>query len=313
LKPHEITADMMVFWILPIALLLGLVAFTQTAPERATRLALAMERRRSGLVLKRLTIDGFDMPYLEGGHGEVLVLVHGFGGDKDNFTRMARSLTPHFRVILPDLPGFGEAGRDPAARYRIEDQVERLHGFLQTLGVDRLRLGGNSMGGFIAVQYAATYPEMVHDLWLLDPAGTAAGYDTDMIRDYAETGRSPLLMRSEADGAAVIKATMSRPPYFPPFVRKTLARRGMADFPLHSRIMEEFRDGSPLLEDRITTLATRSLIVWGAEDKVLNPKGAETLARLLPDSRTILMPGIGHLPMIETPAEAARDYLAFTR
>ena len=64
--------------------------------------------RRARLVLKRLTIAGLDMPYLEGGRGEALVLVHGFGGDKDNFTRLAGFLTCKYRVIIPDLPGFGD-------------------------------------------------------------------------------------------------------------------------------------------------------------------------------------------------------------
>ena len=75
------------------------------------------------------------MPYLEGGQGEPLVLIHGFSADKDNFTRVARFLTPHYRVICPDLPGFGDATRDPSARHGIADQVTRLKAFLGALGI----------------------------------------------------------------------------------------------------------------------------------------------------------------------------------
>ena len=296
--------------VLVVVVIAALVGFTKIAPVRATRFALALERRRLGLAVRVGQVPGFVLPYLEGGSGEVLVLIHGFGGDKDNFARVAGHLTARFRVILPDLSGFGDATRDPAARYRIADQVERLHGLLQSLGVTRFRLGGNSMGGFIATQYAATYPDAVIGLWLIDPAGTAAAYDTEMMRTTLDTGDSPLLLRTVADGDALIHATMARPPYLPGFVRKTLALRGAADYALHTRIMAELRTHSPLLETQFTSLATPALIVWGTEDKVLNPSASVAMQRLLPNSRVIMMPGLGHVPMLEDPAWCARDYLA---
>ena len=288
----------------------ALIGFTRLAPQAATRLGLALERRRLGLSVRTGQVPGFTIPYLEGGNGEVLALIHGFGGDKDNFARVAGLLTTRFHVILPDLSGFGDATRDPTARYRIADQVERLHALFQSLGVTRLRLGGNSMGGFIATQYAATYPDEVIGLWLIDPAGTAAAYDTAMMRDTVATGNSPLLLRHVADGDALIRATMARPPYLPRFVRRAMALRGVADYALHCRIMEELRLNSPLLDTQYTTLATPALIVWGTEDKVLNPAAAVTMQRLLPEGRVIMMPGLGHVPMLEDPAACARDYLA---
>jgi pimeloyl-ACP methyl ester carboxylesterase len=296
--------------IIAALLIAGLIGFTRSAPQAATRLGLALERRRLGLSLKLGHVPGFTIPYLEGGKGEVLVLVHGFGGDKDNFARVAGHLNRRFRVILPDLAGFGDATRDPAARYRIADQVERLHALLHSIGVTRCRLGGNSMGGFIATQYAATYPDEVISLWLIDPAGTAAAYDNDMMRHMTETGESPLLLRSVEDADALIRATMARPPFLPGFVRKALALRGVADYPLHTRIMEELRVNSPLLETQFTSLATPALIVWGSEDKVLNPSATVAMQRLLPNSRVIMMPGLGHVPMLEDPAWCAKDFLA---
>lgn len=290
---------------------MALIGFTRFAPQAATRLGLALERRRLGLTVKTGQVPGFMLPYLEGGSGEVLVLIHGFGGDKDNFARVAGLLRRRFRVILPDLSGFGDAGRDPEARYRIADQVARLHALLTSLGVTRMRLGGNSMGGFIATQYAATYPDAVIGLWLLDPAGTAAAYDTEMMQRAAATGESPLLLRSVADGDALIRATMAKPPYLPGFVRRALAMRGAADYLLHTRIMAELRLHSPLLETQYTRLGTPALIVWGAEDKVLNPSASVAMQRLLPNSRVIMMPGIGHVPMLEAPATCARDFLAY--
>ncbi|ARV17024.1 Lipase 1 [Curvibacter sp. AEP1-3] len=285
--------------------------FTQLQPDTASHWGLALERKRSGLELKSQAIEGFDIPYLEGGQGEVLVLVHGFGGDKDNFTRMARFLTPHFRVIQPDLPGFGDATRDSAARYRMADQVERLHAFFQALGVQKMIFGGNSMGGFIACEYAARYPEQVKAVWLLDAAGTAAAHDSPMLRHYLATGDSPLLLRSQADVARLISSTMARPPYFPGFLKRTLGARAIADYPLHCEIFKDLSQHSPMLEARFTTLNTPALIVWGSEDGILSPAAALSQERLFPRHQTIVMQGIGHLPMLEAPAQTAKDFLKF--
>ncbi|TAF83925.1 MAG: alpha/beta hydrolase [Curvibacter sp.] len=290
-----------------------LLVFIQLKPDTASLWGLGLERKRSGLVLKSQAIAGFDIPYLEGGQGEVLVLVHGFGGDKDNFTRMARFLTPHFRVIQPDLPGFGDATRDPAARYRMADQVERLHAFFQALGVQKMIFGGNSMGGFIACEYAARYPEQVKAVWLLDAAGTAAAHDSPMLRHYLATGDSPLLLRSQADVARLISSTMARPPYFPGFLKRTLGARAIADYPLHCEIFKDLSQHSPMLEARFTTLNTPALIVWGSEDGILSPSAAPSQERLFPHHQTIVMQGIGHLPMLEAPAQTAKDFLKFAQ
>lgn len=280
------------------------------APVGMTAAGLWLERRISGLTLRSIHVDGFDMPYLEGGQGEVLVLIHGFGGDKDNFTRIARFLTPHYRVIIPDLPGFGDATRDPKASYAMADQVARIHGFVTQLGIERLHLGGNSMGGFISAQFAVPYGHMVQSLWLLDAAGTAAGHDSATLRHYEQTGECPLLVKRVEDFDATIAATTHKTPFLPRFVRTTLGRRGVADFALHTRIMRQLQD-SPLLEQTYQPMQTPALVVWGAEDQILNPAGAASFKLLFPRAQVIMMEGIGHLPMAEAPRQSARDYLAF--
>jgi len=141
-----------------------------------TSAARGVERWRSDLERKEIAVaDGTRFVYLEGGSGEPLVLVHGFGADKDNFTRVARWLTPHYRVIVPDLVGFGESAHLPEADYHYAAQAARVHAFVQALGLGRVHLGGNSMGGGIAMSYAAQHPQEVASLWLiaLSP-GTAA-------------------------------------------------------------------------------------------------------------------------------------------
>ena len=300
--------------IIVIALLAVLVVLQVAAmaiPDRLTALGLSAERRFGGLTVRAAQVEGFTMPYLEGGQGEPLLLIHGFGGDKDNFTRIARHLTPHYRVLIPDLPGFGDsAPRKMDGSYRMADQVRRLHALLGQLGIKRIHLGGNSMGGFIAAQFAATHPDMVASVWLLDPSGTAVSHDTALLREYARTGENPLLARQVGDVDNMIASTMHQPPYFPGFVRDTLGRRAVADLALHRRILQQVH-GSPLLEASYKSIAAPALIVWGDRDQILNPAGAASFQALFPRSQVVMMKEIGHLPMIEAPAQTAADYLRF--
>jgi pimeloyl-ACP methyl ester carboxylesterase len=292
------------------ALLAAAFLLSLVAPEGLTALGMKLERRISGLTTRHANVDGFDIPYLEGGAGEVLLLIHGFGGDKDNFTRIARYLTPHYRVIIPDLPGFGDASRDPKASYTMADQVARIHSLVTQLGITRFHMGGNSMGGFIAAQFCVPYGHMVQSLWLLDPAGTAASHSSPMLLNYEKTGDNPLLVKRVADFNETIRATTHKAPFVPGFARVALGRRAVADFELHTSIMRQLSE-SPLLEASYQPMDTPALIVWGKEDAILSPAGAESFRQLFPRSKVIIMDGIGHLPMAEAPAQTARDYLAY--
>ena len=305
--------EMLFLYMLAATVAAGALA-TRMAPERVTALGLRAERRFAGLSTRSEKVGRFEMPYLEGGDedDEVLVLLHGFAGDKDNFTRAARFLTPHYRVIIPDLPGFGDATREFDANYYMSDQVRRLHIFLGQLGIDRVHLGGNSMGGFIAAQYAATYPGAVRSLWLIDPGGTAASHDSPMLQEYERSGINPLLVCTVGAFDTTIAAATHKRPFLPRFARTTLARRAVADFALHTHIMEQLQD-SPLLEASYAPMATPALIVWGEEDAVLSPAGADSFSSLFPNSQVRRMPGIGHMPMLEAPRKSAEDYLAFRR
>ncbi len=300
----------MIFLTLFLILLVVLALADRLAPFTVTRFAIALERRLSGLTLHHAQVAGFTMPYLEGGSGQTLVLIHGFGGDKDNFTRLARHLIAHYRVIIPDLPGFGDAGRDPAAKYTIAEQVTRMHTFLQQLGLNQVDMGGNSMGGFISAQFAATYPHMVSSVWLLDPAGTEEAKRSEVIQNYIKTGKMPLLVQSHAGFEELMRTATWQRPFIPYSLRHVLALRAIADFSLHSAIMAQFNE-SPLLEEQYKDLPTPALVVWGDHDLILHPDGAQATARLFLHSKVIIMRNIGHLPMLEAPRTTALDYLAF--
>ena len=298
--------------LLVLTAVVGLVGCVYLAPVRTTNLALAIERQRSGLERKSVTLPGgLQMVYLEGGAGEPMVLVHGFGVDKDNFTRVARDLTPHYRVIIPDLAGFGESDKPADADYAPIAQAERIHAFATALGATPMHLGGSSMGGQIALTYAARHPDAVRSLWLLAPAGIWTAPPSEIRLTYEQTGKNPLLVRSEEDFAALVDLVMEEPPFLPRPMLNVIARGRIANADLEERIFTQIFTDS--LEGRIAGLPTRTLIVWGDKDRALHVASGEILRALLPNATLVIMPGIGHAPMIERPKESATRYLEFLR
>lgn len=303
-------------WLLAALALLGAlmvalgVYFYTTAPERAVRAAIDFERQLAGLRRREATLaDGLRYVYLEGGRGAPLLLLHGFGANKDNFTRVAKYLTPHYRVIVPDHIGFGESAHPPKADYAPRAQVERLRALMRELGVTRLHLGGSSMGGHIALTYAAAYPKEVASLWLLSAAGVWSAPPSELRRQAEQTGDNPLTVQDEDEFADLVAKVTARPLMIPRPFLDVLAQERIRNFELEERIAKRLAEDS--VEARIRGLAVPALIVWGRDDRVLHPATASILQMLLVRSEVIMMRNIGHLPMVEAPEACALDYLRF--
>jgi len=303
-------------WILAALGVLGALAvaagvyFYTTAPERAVRAALAYERGLAGLERKEVTPPGgLRTVYLEGGRGAPLLLLHGFGANKDNFTRVARYLTPHYRVVIPDLAGFGESAKPPQADYAPRAQAERLHAFARALRLGELHLGGSSMGGHIALTYAALYPKEVASLWLLDAGGVWSAPPSELRKRIADTGRNPMLVKNEDEFAELVSLVTEKPLMIPRPFLDVVAQERIRNRELEERIFKQLAADS--VEARIRGLAIPTLIVWGQRDRVLHPGTAGILQMLLIKSEVVMMPGVGHLPMLEEPEKCALDYLRF--
>ena len=303
----------MIMLILLAALVIGgisIVGFVYLAPATATRTFLSVERWRAGLVRKEIDLpDGTLYVYLEGGQGEPLMLLHGFGANKDSFPRVARFLTPHYRVIVPDHIGFGESAHPPDADYSAAAQAERLHAFAHALGIKTLDVCGNSMGGQMALTYAALHPAEVKSLWLLAPAGIWSAPPSELRQMIETTGQNPLLIRNEDEFANLIALVMNDPPFIPRTVLNVLARERMRNLDLEERIFKQIATDS--IEERVRGLKMPALIVWGDRDRLLNVATADILHGLLPKSQVIIMPNIGHAPMVERAQQSAEDYLKF--
>ena len=272
--------------------------------------AYAHERSVAGLQRKETTLaDGTHMVWLEGGSGAPLVLVHGFGADKDNFTRVSRYLTPHYRVIVPDLVGFGESSHRADVDYHYAAQAERLRAFVQALGLKRIDLGGNSMGGGIAMSYAAQHPDEVASLWLIDCAGIAEAPPSELVKIVTTTGQNPLMITKESDYPAFLHFVMSEPPWIPGTMMDVLARERIANQALERQVFQQIATDS--VSAAVKGLATPTLVTWGEEDRALSVGTVPVLKALLPNAQSIVMPHIGHAPMLERPQESAEGYLRF--
>ncbi|RZI44746.1 alpha/beta hydrolase [Herbaspirillum sp. HC18] len=296
--------------LLPILFLLFLLAGCAGTYRQVADLAIGAERQRADLVRKEIDLPGgVRYVYLEGGQGEPLMLLHGFGGNKDNFTRTARFLTPHYRVIVPDHIGFGESSHPEGADYTPVAQAERLHMLARALGIRSVHLGGNSMGGQIAMTYASMYPSEVSSLWLLNAAGVWTAPKSELAHLIVERGRNPLIAHSEEEFAYTFAFVMSDPPFVPRPILDVFAQERIRNADLEERIFVKIANDS--VEERVKGMTTPALIVWGEQDRVLHVGTADVLHKLLPRSQVVVMPGVGHLPMIERPQESAEDYLRF--
>ncbi|HUE39410.1 MAG TPA: alpha/beta fold hydrolase [Candidatus Binatia bacterium] len=293
------------------ALLIAAAAGYFFFPDRAAAAFVAIGRAAARLRPRTVAIPGFEIAYLEGGRGEPLVLLHGIGGDKDNWTFVSLFLARRYRVIAWDAPGFGDSSCPPGASYGVDAQVDRLHAFLQSLGIGRAHFGGNSMGGLIASHYALRYPHAVESLWLLNTAYVASAKPSEGFARIERGEANPLFARSEAEFAALVRFIMERPPFIPAPMRRVLAAKQAACYARNLEIFEELRASIVPLEESVAGLSIPTLIVWGDCDRVFDCSSAEILHRVMPRSRMIVMPRIGHVPMIEAPLRAARDYLAF--
>ena len=287
----------------------SLIAFVYLAPAHAVKAALNATRKQSGLIRKEIALtNGLHYAYLEGGRGEPLMLLHGFGGNKDTFTRVSRFLVKRYRVIIPDIIGFGESAHPSQADYSPPAQVERLRDLSQALNLKNLHLGGNSMGGQIALLYAALYPKEVSTLWLLNAAVARSSFKSDVLKGTA-SGHNSLIARNVKEFQEVMALGMSKPPFIPTPMLEVLAQERIQNAALEERIFQKIINHS--VEDQIRGMETPTLIVFGNQDRIISIETANVLRKLLPDSKVVIVQNAGHVPMFEQPRECANDYVSF--
>lgn len=271
-------------------------------------------RRKGKMVQKSVRVGDLDWPYLEGGNlsGPPVVLIHGFGGDKDNWSLYAPYLGSHYRLICPDLPGFGENDRSIALDHSIAAQGERLLNFLDALGIQKCHLGGNSMGGYIALHLAMTRPERLLSLTLLNNAGVIGPHESELQRRVA-LGESPLVVRTMADIDRLLAFVAFKPRFIPRQFKKVLLEDVAPHAELLDKIFNEIA-GDALdrpVNDQLHRVSTPTQIIWGRHDNLIDVSCANVLHEGIKGSELLILEDAGHVPMIEKPAQTARAQLAF--
>ena len=303
--------------ILLLAILLLIpVGYYLFAPQVLLKFARDLLRRKGGLTEKRITVDGLEWPYLEGGDpaGEPLVLVHGFGGDKDNWSFYAPHLTAKYRLIFPDLPGFGENTRDRSLDYSGVKQAERLGPFLTALGIERCHLGGNSMGGYIALLFALTQPERLRSLTLFNNAGVTGTQPSELENAVqGNAAATPLVPRSAADMKRLLAFIVFRPRFVPQrFLDAMFAQiapfQALLDA-IFARLLDDMLNRP--LNARLGEVAVPTQIIWGRYDKLIDVSCAMVQHDGIKGSELVVLEDVGHVPMIEQPALTAQHQLGF--
>lgn len=280
-------------------------------PELILRALASSARRSAGLERRTVEVGGHRIVYLDGGSGPPVVLLHGFGASKDIWDAVAAQLTPTYRVIVPDLPGFGESSVRETEHYDAESQAARVRAFLDALGVREHHLGGNSMGGSISVVYTATYPRAVNSLLIGAAPGVRSPEQSDFERRLG-AGENPMLMRDEDDFDALMELAFFRPSSIPGPLKRAMLATAIRNQTTYARIFDDLTQaGEGALEPLLPRIGTRTLVVWGAKDRIVHPSSVDVFTAAIAGSESTVFEACGHALPRECPDLLARRYLTF--
>jgi len=293
------------------AALFLLVVSWYVLPLRWMRLLSFLARRLTGLRARRIEVDGVKWQYLEGGTGPDLVILHGLAAEADHWLGVAGPLRRQFRVLIPDLPGFGASQPPAGLDFHIRSQSLRLEAWLDAIGVDRCIVAGNSMGAWVAADFAARHPERVRAVWLQDAFGVKSATTSEIMTEYVKGEVNPFRVESMKDYAQLVDLMFYKRPHVP----YALARAGYLNTARLKdelpRMQEEFLLESTPLDELADQLTMPVLVEWGEEDRATHPDGARVLGERIPHATVVTHAKVGHLPMLEAPTLSVQAFKGF--
>jgi 4,5:9,10-diseco-3-hydroxy-5,9,17-trioxoandrosta-1(10),2-diene-4-oate hydrolase len=254
-----------------------------------------------------VTVDGRPMNVVELGQGPAMVLIHGLGGSWQNWLETIPHFARRFRVVVPDLPGFG-ASPMPIEAISIPGYGRTIRSLMESLGVPSAVVVGNSLGGFVGIELAIRFPVLVGRLVLVSAAGIAIEHQR---REPVRTAARALAFASAWVGAkADVVARRPR------LRRLLLATSAAHPERLPARLAaEQIRaSGKPgwigafdallsyRIRGRLGEIACPTLIVWGDSDRMVPVGDADEFERAIPDARKVIFRDTGHVAMLERPA-----------
>ena len=250
--------------------------------------------------------------------GPPLVLVHGFAASLHAWEPWVGELGSRYRVITLDLPGHGLTRTPPGYRMNGADQLAVVDGLTRRLGVERLALGGNSMGGGVAWRYAMAHPERLTALILVDAGGVRAAGETTQRDDEKPpvafqllgnpVGRALLRNANPrlAAGQGLRSAYVDEALVTPALIDRYTA---LARAPDRRRMLTSGRaeDRTPLPPEAFRAISTPTLVLHGEADTVIGVGAGRALAEAIPGAQLITYPGVGHVPMEQISKRSAQD------
>jgi 4,5:9,10-diseco-3-hydroxy-5,9,17-trioxoandrosta-1(10),2-diene-4-oate hydrolase len=251
-----------------------------------------------------VTVNGKPIFVAETGSGSAVVMLHGGGpgaSGVSNYSRNIDALAQHFRVIVPDMPGYGRSvkGVDQADPFGY--LADMIRGLLDELGIDTAHLIGNSYGGAAALRLALDTPHRVDKLVLMGPGGIGT------TRGVPTAGLKSLLSYYGGDGPSREKLET--------FIRTYLVYDGasvpdeLIDLRYRASIDPDVVADPPLRrpsglralwrmdltrDSRLKTLQTPTLVLWGRDDKVNRPAGGPMLLNTMPNAELVMTSHTGH-------------------
>lgn len=271
----------------------------------------------AGIALEPRTIDagGVQTSYLEAGAGEPVVMLHGSGPGVSamaNWQHNIGALAQRFRVLAPDIVGFGATQRPDDVVYSLRTWTDQIWAFLDALGIEKTAIVGNSLGGRIALQMATDCPDRITKMVLMGAPGVGMTLTDGLtaLRAYepSHDAMRDLLRNYFAVDPAMITDELVAIRYEASIADGAYAAyRAMFFDPRHT--------GSQLgiTEDEVRAIATPALLVHGREDRVVPMQVSVTMLGLLPNADLHVFSACGHWTQIERADEFSAlvaDYLA---
>lgn len=285
------------------------------APQSVLRAWQSVEAWRSGARAHALLVEDHRWHWLEAGEGPPLLLLHGFTGSKENWLPLMRALRRDFRVIAPDLPGWGDSSRIPGADYGFAAQALRVNAFMAALELRDAVLAGHSMGGGIAAVAASQRPPGLRGLVLMDAAGVPFE-ENDFARAVLDGGH-PFAVGGSVALKRYLGLVFKDPPFVPWPLSRALVERRVADRGFEEQVLDAVGRGPAafLPQRAAAAIRTPTLLLWCAEDRIIDPSAMDQWRRAIGEAVVdrALLGGCNHMPMMERPAETARalrDFVA---
>jgi 2-hydroxy-6-oxonona-2,4-dienedioate hydrolase len=261
--------------------------------------------------VKNIHVHGNKIRYLDYNNfnsmkGETLVLLHGIGASAERWSKVIPFFYEYFRIIVPDIIGFGYSDK-PAVEYNIPFFVKFLKNFLYSLGVKKTSIGGSSLGGLVAAEFAINNSNIVNKLILVSPAGTMET-STKTLEEYILAALYPThdnvwraFINMAFDPSTVTERTIEH------FIDRMKLPNAKYAF---MSTMLGIRNTTNLVS-RLKKILSPTMIIWGEQDLMIPVKYAEYY-RNIPNSVLKVIPKCGHTPHTERPkvfSKIAIDFL----